>query len=511
MSLRASEIALVVSELAPLAGARVDAVRVHAGRALTLELLARGGPATLLVSAEADLARIHVATRRPLAPREPPPFQAVLRRELAGARLVAVEAVPGDRIVTLRFERAGRACALVAELTGRHGNLFLVDAGGVVRASAGRNLSQRRRLVPGEPYEAPAPREGETADVRFAPAAGGSFPLSAAIEVAYAGQESARTLADARRRLREPLRAAAGRMRRALARLAEEAARVPVADADRRAADLLKQSLRTVRRGERRVTLTEWTEEGSRPVTLDLDPALGPLENMERYYRRYRRIVDSAARVATRAAEVRERLGRAEALLAELEAADLVALQRIEREARRLDAGPKPEAAARRRKDEPAAPRAPCRTFRTLTGLTVLVGRGAAENDELTVRIARGNDLWLHARGMAGAHVVLRLEKGRGPDQESLLDAAHLAAWFGDARGEPVLDVVYTRAKYVRKPRGAAPGAVTYSQEKTLSLRVEPARTDRLLQSEDAAPREDDTPSSAPHPNGRAPGTRERR
>jgi len=491
MSLRASEIAAVVAELAPLAGARVDAVRVHAGRALTLDLLARGGPVTLLVSAEADLSRIHAATWRPPAPREPLPFQAALRRELAGARLLSVEGIPGDRIVTLRLERGGRPVALVAELTGRHGNLFLVDAAGVVLASASRNLSQRRRLVPGEPYEAPAPREAEEVDVRFAPTAGAAFPLSAAIEAEYVGREAARALSEARRRLREPLRAAIGRMRRALARLAEEAARVPVADADRRAADLLKQNLRAVRRGERRVTLTEWSEEGRREVTLDLDPALGPRENMERYYRRYRRIAESAARVEARAAEVRHRLGDAEALLAEVEAADAPALPRIEREARRLGAGPRPEAPARRRK-EPAgrgpAPRAPCRTFRTLTGLKVLVGKGAAENDQLTVRTARGNDLWLHVRGIAGAHVVLWLEKGRAPDQESLLDAAHLAAWFGGARGERVVDVVYTRAKFVRKPKGSAPGVVTYSQEKTIPLRIEPGRIDRLLRSEDSVP-----------------------
>jgi len=80
---------------------------------------------------------------------------------------------------------------------------------------------------------------------------------------------------------------------------------------------------------------------------------------------------------------------------------------------------------------------------------------------------------------------VVRLEKGRAPDGESLLDAAHLAAWFSDARGEPQVEVVHTRAKYVRKVKGSAPGAVTYSQERTILLRVEPSRTERLLASEE--------------------------
>ncbi len=487
MSLHHGEIAEVVAELAPLAGSRVDAVRVHGERALTLELHGRSGAVTLLVSAEADRTRIHVATRRPPTPDEPHPIQALLRREIEGARLASIEVPPGDRVVALRFERAGASTSIVAELTGRHGNLFLLDAAGVIRASAGRNLSDRRRLVPGEPYAPPSPRPAPAPEgIRFSPVEGAPFPLSAAIEASYRIVEEQRALEEARRRLREPVRAAAARARRALEKLADEAARVPEADGDRRAADLVKQNLHAIPRGAPQVTLTEWTEDGPRQVTLALDPALSPRDNMERFYRRYRRIAESASRVEARIAEVRTRLGALEELLREVERAPLDGLGRAEREARRLGAAPRPARAARRRREEPALP---YRAYRSAAGLQILVGKGAAENDQLTVRVAKGNDLWLHARGSTGAHVVLRLGRGQAPDQESLVDAAHLAAHFSDERGEGTTEVVYTRAKHVRKVKGAAPGAVTFSQERTLLLRVEPARLARLLHSEaDAAP-----------------------
>jgi predicted ribosome quality control (RQC) complex YloA/Tae2 family protein len=216
-------------------------------------------------------------------------------------------------------------------------------------------------------------------------------------------------------------------------------------------------------------------------VTLALDPALTPRANMERFYRRYRRIAESAARVEARVVEVRVRLEAIEALLAGLDTALPDALPRLEREARKLGAAPRLQRPPRRRDEEPAAP---YRTFLSEAGLSILVGRGAADNDRLTVRVAKGNDVWLHARGRTGAHVVLRLPKGRAPDQESLLDAAHLAAHFSDARGEAAPEVVYTRAKHVRKAKGAAPGAVSYSQEKGMALRVEPSRVERLLQGE---------------------------
>ncbi|HET9599548.1 MAG TPA: NFACT family protein, partial [Anaeromyxobacteraceae bacterium] len=314
MSLSADEIAAVVAELAPLAGSRVDAVRVHAERALTLELFGRAGPATLLVSAEPDVTRLHAVRERPPQPPAPLAFQALLRRELAGARLSAIAARPGDRVVELAFDAAAGPLRLVAELTGRHGNVFLVGADGVIRASAGRNLSQRRDLVPGKPYVSPAerpaglaaapevlPEDGPT------PAGGGPFPLSEALEGRYRQLEQERLAVEGRRRLREPIRAAVARSRRALAKLGEEAARVPAAEEDRRTADLLKANLHALRRGMKDATLTEWTEEGPRPVRVLLDPALPPRENMERYYRRYRRIAESAARVAARAAEVRAR------------------------------------------------------------------------------------------------------------------------------------------------------------------------------------------------------------
>jgi len=491
MSLSASQIAALVAELQPLVGARLLGLRLHAERTLWLELAGRGGPALLLVSAEPEVTRLHLAATRPPGPEAPLPLQALLRRQLAGARLAALTARADDRVVELRWERPATPegpqppLRLVAELTGRHGNLFLLDEAGQVRAAFARSPSTTRPLQPGAAWVPPPPRSGEEGrGPELAPLAGEPFPLSAAVERHYLAVEEERRLLAARRRLREPLRAAVARARRTLGKLAEEAARVPAAEEDRRLGDLLKQNLQALRRGQARAELTEWTAEGPRPVTVALDPALSPQENLERFYRRYRRIAESAAQVEARVAAVRERLLALAPLLEALDRAGLAELPRLEREARRLGAAPRPQAAARRRAPEPE--RLPYRTFRALSGALVLVGRSAADNDTLTVRVAKGNDLWMHARGHAGSHVVVRLPKGAaGPDQDTLLDAAHLAAWFSDARGAPTVDVAWTRAKHVRKARGAAPGAVSYSQDRTLLLRVEPARITRLLAAEE--------------------------
>ena len=93
------------------------------------------------------------------------------------------------------------------------------------------------------------------------------------------------------------------------------------------------------------------------------------------------------------------------------------------------------------------------RHYLTARGLSVLVGRGARENHRLTFAVAGPEDLWLHARDVPGAHVILRDPEGRAA-AEDVREAAELAAFFNEARAQPQADVHVTRRKYVRAARG---------------------------------------------------------
>jgi predicted ribosome quality control (RQC) complex YloA/Tae2 family protein len=145
---------------------------------------------------------------------------------------------------------------------------------------------------------------------------------------------------------------------------------------------------------------------------------------------------------------------------------------------------PKEEARKRRQ----AGVRLPYREFMTGDSSAVLVGRGAADNDRLTLRVARPHDLWLHARGVTGAHVVVRLAKGKSCSPDALVDAATLAAHFSDLRGESVVDVLYTPRRFVHKRKGSPVGSVTLEREKVMPVRIEAARLQRLLENEKKTP-----------------------
>jgi predicted ribosome quality control (RQC) complex YloA/Tae2 family protein len=101
-------------------------------------------------------------------------------------------------------------------------------------------------------------------------------------------------------------------------------------------------------------------------------------------------------------------------------------------------------------------------------GWDILVGKSAAGNDYITLKLARPDDLWLHAEGMPGSHVVVRNPQRRDIPERVLRHAASLAAWHSKGKGSAKVAVAYTRAALVKKPKGAAPGAVILSGRRTI-------------------------------------------
>jgi predicted ribosome quality control (RQC) complex YloA/Tae2 family protein len=268
--------------------------------------------------------------------------------------------------------------------------------------------------------------------------------------------------------LEKSLRARVQKLRRALAAVDEDAARASAASEDRRKAELLVPHQAAIPRGASEARVPDWSsldEKGAaREVVLRLDPSRSAAENAARWFRRAARYAAALPRIAARRREVSEALAAAESLLGRAAAVhDAAELRAVEGEAR--------VRSPRRAGARPAA-REPFREYRSRSGARILVGRSAKDNDEL-LRAARGNDLWLHARGATGSHVVVP-DPGEPPDERTVRDAALLAAHFSSARGSDAAEVACTRRKYVRKAKGAAPGAVTYSQERTVRVRLDP-------------------------------------
>ncbi len=222
-------------------------------------------------------------------------------------------------------------------------------------------------------------------------------------------------------------------------------------------------------------------------MELKLDPAKTARAQVDALFQRARRLKEGARIARERLAEAekaRARLAQVATELAE-PGPDVPALEARARTAAprdfKLAAGPAQGKPGRVRSSHPFPPTASSRRRRARASWW---GAAPSSNDELTFHVARPHDLWLHAKNRTGAHVIVPLAKNASCPGELLVDAAHLAAHFSEARGEALVEVQYVPRRYLRKPRGSPPGLVVVDREKVLVLRVEPERVRRLLEAE---------------------------
>ena len=240
--------------------------------------------------------------------------------------------------------------------------------------------------------------------------------------------------------------------------------------------DIITANLYRMRRGESALTAQNFYDESGADITIALDPLLTPQQNAAKYYKQYNK-----AKTAERV--LREQMTRAAADLEYLESV-LHELSAAETEqdfadirAELLSSGYlRRDAKAKREQKRPSRPR----EFRSTAGLRILVGRNNAQNDVLTTRTAQKSDLWFHTQKIHGSHVILETG-GASADEQSILEAAMLAAFFSRAGQGSGVPVDYTPVRYVKKPAGARPGMVVYETYKTVYVTPEEELVKRLF------------------------------
>ena len=290
----------------------------------------------------------------------------------------------------------------------------------------------------------PVVREGHV------PLAVGSW-LEAAALFLEGRRRGARFQAERRAAL-EQARGAVRRLEQLELNLASDLGGLADPDTLRRQAEALLAFGHALEPGAETVELPDpWDSQQKRLVRLD--PRLSGRANAERLFEKARRAERAAREVELRLRETRAALSEARGREARAEDA--------------RDAADLPVTAERAGAGAEGGRGGP-RHYLTARGLSILVGRGARENHHLTFRVARPEDLWLHARDVPGAHVVLRDAEGRA-GAEDLREAAEVAAFFSEAREASLVDVHVTRRKHVRPGRGG-PGRVFVSHSDTLRV-----------------------------------------
>jgi predicted ribosome quality control (RQC) complex YloA/Tae2 family protein len=493
MSLTIQEIAAIITELAPaLSAGWIQKIYQPTPHSITLEIRTRtatvdtsGRTVNLLISVDPDVARLHLITHRYSNPAVPPPFCQYLRAHIEGARIDQIEQIAADRIVRIGLMTREGTRALVAELVGHKADLLVLDSHDHVQAT----LHDARTRI-GRLYE-PPPRPETLSRPSSAGTLGdmvieGAFPLSAAIEQHYDAQEQTTTVDRQRTARQTQLRKQIKKTRRQIEALSSDVEKATRYKEYARYGELLKTNLGSIEKGENQVTVVDYFDPTMPELLIPLDPAKSARSNAEEYFKKHRKYLTAEREVRPRIEAFEREL---QALQAELAAVQMGTWQPPAAVTTRDDPAP---GLRRTRRDAQTGTTSsasgstrsgPFRRFTSADGLPIYVGRNARENEDLTFGLARSDDLWLHARGTPGSHVVVRLERGVDPPVETLRDAATLALLYSDLKKSGKGEVIYTRCKYVRKMKGQGPGTVSVTQDKAIYLQLDRTRLQRLKNS----------------------------
>lgn len=230
--------------------------------------------------------------------------------------------------------------------------------------------------------------------------------------------------------------------------------------------EMINANLWQLKKGQTEVTLPNFYDENGGTITIAMDNQLTPVQNAQRYFKKYQKARTTREMAAEQKEKTLQELSYLEGTLLDVgKCVGESELEEIRQDLMRTGYIRK----GVNRRQQKALPKSKPYHYRSSDGIDIYVGKNAAQNDRLTGD-ARANEMWLHAKDMPGSHVIIRTE-GEVPRQ-TLLEAAILAAWYSKGQNSSGVPIDYTLRRYVKKPGGAAPGMVIYTNQRTLFMTV---------------------------------------
>ncbi len=483
MALNHIDIEAVLAEIQPiLIGGWIQKIHQPQDMVLTLDVRTPGTSVTVYICAEPRLARLHFVSKKFPNPLSPPPFCQFLRSYLEGGRIENIIQEPKDRLVYITMRKEEKIYTLVIALLGNRANVLLLNEKHMFL----RSLKESRLQI-GEKFIPPKHRSSRSTPItspwreeKVEKLAQGKesfvakFPVSAAMESYYDKKEQSENqdiLRDQQLvQTRKALKTANGKLHA----LEEDLQKAERYREYARYGELMKSALHDLRKGQETVTLTDYFHPDLPTLTLPMDSAKDPVRNMEDYFRKHHKYLGAQKHLIPRIEMQQQKIVNLQAQLKLLERG-IMDLTFSPKATQKTQLPP----TFRSSKVKPI-PALGYRTYTSVDGLSILVGKTAKDNDHLTFKISKPDDLWLHARGTPGSHVIVRLEKGQTVPHETLKDAATLTLWFSDLRKSGKGEVIYTLRKFVKKAKGSKPGSVQVTRDKSMWIECKEERLEHL-------------------------------
>ncbi|PLR97342.1 Rqc2 family fibronectin-binding protein [Bacillus sp. T33-2] len=241
--------------------------------------------------------------------------------------------------------------------------------------------------------------------------------------------------------------------------------------------ELLTANLYAAQKGMKEIEVLNYYDEDEGTITIPLDPMKSPSENAQKYFTKYQKAKNALTIVQEQIENAQEESAYFEALAQQVEAASPKDIEEIREE---LIEGGYIRQRQKRQNKKAANSKPALDRFVSSDGTEIYVGKNNKQNDYLTNKFAARDEIWLHTKDIPGSHVVIRSKE---PQEQTILEAAQLAAYFSKARNSSSVPVDFTKVRNVKKPSGAKPGFVIYEQQQTVYVTPDEEKILQLKQS----------------------------
>jgi len=394
-------------------------------------------------------------------------FVSFLRKRLANSTLVNVEKISDERIV--KFMLFGESAlgksehfTLVAQLTGRSSNLFLLGQDSIILDSLRETRGNGQRK--GDRYQFPERSKQQKRSQAEVFSASNFENLSEALDDFYLKQDEERRFRKVAAAARTKLNSKQKKNKRLQRRLIQDLENHGDAEKWKKMGNLILANTANAKRSKNKVTLVDYFEDSAPEIEIEVDENLSLSEAAEKFFKRYTKARNAKTEISKRLSHLELAIEKIEKEREKLDVAisqnDLEFLNRYQGEKN-------PKNAKKRLADSFTG----AKRFVSSDGLDILVGKRSKDNDFLTFRVAKSLDLWLHAADYPGSHVIVKNPTRKEISKQTLLEAAQLAAFYSKAKTEGKAAVHYTQKKFVNKPKGGQPGLVSLASFKTIIVK----------------------------------------
>jgi len=426
----------------------------------------------LFISVEPSAPRVYQIKRRlrdlEKQSKNPTAFVMFLRKRLANSILQPIVKLENERILRFAFtakDELGETenYTLIVQLTGRSANLFLLDKNDFILDACRETFGAGQEIAS---RYAPPVRDAETRRRGDADSfSQGEFAsLSESLDAHYTNQEAERIFQSKANAARNKLKQEITRREKLVKKLNQDLEKHGDASMWKRFGDLLLANLATATRADGKVSVTDYYDENTPIVEIEVDENTPITEAAEKFFKRYTKARNAQVELSKRLENLKVQLSNFSLQKAYLEEAI------AERDEQFLSefTGEKAEVKPTKSRDKHTESFTGARKYNSSDGFEILVGKGSKDNDYLTFRVAKSSDLWLHAADYPGSHVIVKNPNRAEIPQKTLIEAAQMAAFFSRAKEQPKVAVHYTPKKFVNKPKGAGAGLVSLSSFKTI-------------------------------------------